>query len=88
MLPEPHTMGERIAWVRQTHGLTWGAVAALLGVHARDVAGYEQGQTVPLPVLAQFCALFGLRWYWLVDGIGERTQCRTLLDWWNLPAGG
>lgn len=81
MLPEPHSLGERMAWVRQAHGLTWGAVAALLGVTAHDLARYERGRTVPLPVLARFCTVFAVRWYWLVDGIGGRTQGRALPQW-------
>ena len=74
MVHEPHTVGERLAFVRQAHGLTWGATAQLLGVAPGDVAGYEQGQEAPLAVLVTFCDVFAVRWYWLVEGRGASAK--------------
>ena len=74
MVREPQTLGERLALVRNQHGITQAQVAQLLGVSRCEVTDYEQGQEVPLPVLVKCCDVFAVRWPWRVSGLGARAQ--------------
>ena len=71
---DPQTLGERLALVRKEHGITQWQTAQLLGVSRSRVTDYEHGRKVPLSVLATFCEVFVVRWYWLTCGIGAKEK--------------
>ncbi len=71
---DPHTLAERLASVRNKHGITQWVMSQVLGVSRQAVTDYENGQEVPLSVLVKFGEVFKVRWFWLVDGIGAREQ--------------
>jgi DNA-binding XRE family transcriptional regulator len=71
---DPQTLGERLALVRNRHGMTQWQMSQVVGVSRQDVTDYEHGQEVPLPVLVMVGEVFGVRWLWLADGLGAREQ--------------
>ncbi len=74
MVRDPQTLGERLAYVRNRHGLTQWRMSQVLGVSRQEVTDYEHGSDVPLSVLVRYCEVFAVRWPWLVEGLGVRGQ--------------
>jgi transcriptional regulator with XRE-family HTH domain len=61
-------IGSRIARARKERGLTQEELAALIGVSARSIQGYEAGKVVPYRRLTQLAEITNCEVGWILQG--------------------
>src|SRR5882672_5239222 len=61
-------IGWRIARARKERGLTQEELAALIGVSARSIQGYEAGKVVPYRRLTQLAEITNCEVGWILQG--------------------
>jgi transcriptional regulator with XRE-family HTH domain len=67
---ETDAIGWRIAQARKESGLTQEELAALIGVSARSIQGYEAGKVVPYRRLSELAKVTNRELDWMLRGDG------------------
>jgi len=77
------SIGERLQWLRESHGISRADVASKIGINRNSIMNYEKNdRDVPSSILNKLAELYGvpMDWFFLEDYVNEGNVDKEIID--------